>query len=91
MNAFRPIKSRKSIIAHLLRVMHTANMADEDHRIAWIDAHYDRTHEDRIGLSGQLHNQMSRIVWGLLTPSERKIYDDVGSSEFIEYLVDIKD
>ena len=92
MDTCRPITSRKAFVENMLRVMHTANMGDSDRGLPWIDAHYERTHEGRIGLGGTLHNSMSRLVRGMLTDEELEVYDDVGSGTFGECYTDmIKD
>ena len=95
MDTTRTITSRRAFVEHMLRVMHTANIDDTasyPKQLDWIDAHYDRTHEGRIGLGHTLHNAMSHLVRGMLTPEELEVYDDVGSGTFGECYTDmIKD
>lgn len=95
MDTTRIITSRKAFVEHMLRVMHTANIDDTPSypkQLDWIDAHYDRTHEGRIGLGHTLHNAMSDLVRGMLTPEELEVYDDVGGGAFGECYTDmIKD
>ena len=94
MDTTRIITSRRAFVEHMLRVMHTANIDDTASypQLKWIDAHYDRTHEGRIGLGHTLHNAMSNLVRGMLTPEELEVYDDVGGSTFGECYTDmIKD
>jgi len=84
----RTIKTRKSFVENLLRLMHTANHGDcetnnlKENGLSWIANYRDRKDQLKIGLSGSFHNALSNQVRSLLNDKERAEYDRVGCQEF---------
>ena len=93
MNIERTIKTRKSFVESLLRIMHTANHGDcdndnlKENGLGWIVNYRDREDQGKTGLSGSLHNALSRQVYALLTDEEREEYDRVGCQGFDTNLI----
>ena len=88
MDYTKPIKSRRLLVEHLLAVMHTANLSDCDSHslwvtgLDWINKYYRTFDNKNVGLGHTLHNTLYTMVYGLLTEDERKVFDEVSSSEF---------